>query len=108
MAGVQAVAQGSGRIGFANPKIYDLAKVQANTAGKSKEATGAFYDVTHQGDIANARADNANGVNADDGTVFSVRTFDEDTSLTTTRGWDDVTGVGAPTSKYLDEIAWGW
>ena len=47
-------------------------------------------------------------VNADDGVVFSVRTFDEDTSLTTTPGWDDVTGVGSPTPKYLDEIAWGW
>jgi subtilase family serine protease len=104
-AGVQAVAQGAGRLGFANPKIYHLAKVQANTAGN---APGAFYDVTPQGDVANARADYANSVNADDGIVFSVRTFDEDTSLRTTRGWDDVSGVGAPTAKYLDEIAWGW
>jgi subtilase family serine protease len=108
MAGVQAVAQGAGRLGFANPKIYHLARVQANTAAKSKGDNSAFYDVIHQGDVANARADNANGVNADDGTVFSVRTFDQDSSLKTTRGWDDVTGVGAPTSKYLDEIAWGW
>lgn len=60
------------------------------------------------GDAANFRADYANGYNADDGTIFSARTFDEDTSLFTAPGWDDVAGVGSPTAKYLDEIAWGW
>jgi hypothetical protein len=105
MAGVQAVAQGSTRLGFANPRIYKLATIAARTNGAKPSP---YYDETPQGDVANARADYANGVNADDGVVFSVRTFDEDTSLTTTPGWDDVTGVGSPTPKYLDEIAWGW
>jgi subtilase family serine protease len=108
MAGVQAVAQGAGRLGFANPKIYHLARVAQNIAGKSKADNGAFYDVTPQGDVANARADYVNGINADDGVSYTVRTFDEDTSLFTAPGWDDVTGVGSPTPKYLDEIAWGW
>ena len=102
MAGVQAVAEGSTRLGFANPRIYHLAKIAQN------RNLATFYDETPQGDIANARADYANSVNADDGIVYSVRTFDEDSSLTTAPGWDDVTGVGSPTSKYLDEIAWGW
>ncbi len=64
--------------------------------------------MTPQGDIANARDDYVNGINADDGVSYSVRTFDEDTSLFVAPGWDDVTGVGAPTPKCLDEIAWGW
>ena len=97
MAGVQAIAQGSGRLGFANPRIYHLARA----------GSGAFYDVTAQGDVANARADYTNGINPDDGIGYSVRTFNEDSSLRTTRGWDDVTGVGAPTATYLDLVAAG-
>jgi hypothetical protein len=86
-----------------------IAVLGATSVHKGLAADKApFYDETPQGDVANARADNANGVNADDGTVFSVRTFDEDSSLTTAPGWDDVTGVGSPTPKYLDEIALGW
>jgi subtilase family serine protease len=103
MAGVQAVAQGAGRIGFANPRIYKLAQI-----GQRIPKVNPYFDVTPQGDVANVRADWANGYNGDDGTVFSIRTFDEDTSLTTGPGWDDVTGVGSITPKYLEEIAWGW
>jgi subtilase family serine protease len=97
LAGIQAVAQGGARLGFANPRIYRLAK----------QSPGVFYDVTPQGDAANARADYANGINADDGTVYSVRTFDEDTSLTTGPGWDDVTGVGSPTADYIAQLMAG-
>ena len=84
-AGVQAVAQsGVGRrIGFANPFIYSAFRAHV------------FYDVTPQGDAGNVRADYANGQNADGGIVYSVRTFDQDSSLTTGPGWDDVTGVGS-------------
>lgn len=91
MAGLQAtVQQTRGRIGFANPSLYRLART-----------SGVFYDVRHQGDRGNVRVDYVNGLNADDGLVSSVRTFDQDSSLTTGRGWDDVTGVGAPTARYL-------
>ena len=90
MAGVQAAAEGSSRIGFANPSIYALYK------------RGVYYDVTPQGDLGNVRSDYANGENADDGIIYSLRTFDQDSSLQTDRGWDDVTGVGAPTSRYFD------
>jgi subtilase family serine protease len=91
-AGVQAVAQsGTGRrIGFANPFIYAASRFHV------------FYDVTPQGDAGNVRSDYANGQNADGGVVYSVRTFDQDSSLTTGPGWDDVTGVGSVTSRYLD------
>lgn len=93
MAGVQALAtQRMGRLGFANPRIYALARAGG----------GAFRDVTsgHDG-AANVRPDFANGVNPYGGIVYSVRTFDDDSSLSTTRGWDDVTGVGSPTRKYF-------
>lgn len=94
MAGMQALAtqaQG-GRLGFANPRIYNLARSGSN----------AFRDVTSAHDPdANVRPDYANEVNAKDGILYSVRTFDDDSSLNTARGWDDVTGVGSPNSAYF-------
>ncbi|MBA2534354.1 MAG: S53 family peptidase, partial [Rubrobacter sp.] len=95
MAGVQALAtQAKGhRLGFANPRIYDLAR----SGGEE------FTDVTSAHDsAANVRPDYANGVNARDGILYSVRTFDDDSSLDTNPGWDDVTGVGSPNSAYFD------
>ena len=92
MAGAQTVAEGGSRIGFANPSIYSLYR------------RGVYYDVTPQGDLGNVRSDYANGENADDGIIYSLRTFDQDSSLQTDRGWDDVTGVGAPTWRYFDQI----
>ena len=77
------------RIGFADPLIYLLG------------AFGVFHDVRPEGDPGNIRVDYVNGLNADDGLRSTVRTFDEDSSLTTGRGWDDVTGVGTPTAAYL-------
>ena len=74
MAGAQAVAQGNAgrRIGFANPLIYFLAR-----------NPNMFNDITPQGDPGNVRADYATAINADDGVAYSVRTFDQDSSLTT-------------------------
>jgi subtilase family serine protease len=94
MAGMQALAteKQGGRLGFANPRIYRLARSGSN----------AFRDVTSAHDPdANVRPDYANSVNAKDGIVYSVRTFDDDSSLNTSRGWDDVTGVGSPDQAYF-------
>jgi subtilase family serine protease len=96
LAGVQAVAQGGARLGFANPRIYRLA-----------EQSYPYYDVTPQGDAGNARSDYVNGINADDGILYSVRTFDQDSSLTTGPGWDDVTGVGSVTAEYIAQLIAG-
>src|SRR6201999_764401 len=95
IAGIQADAQsGSGhRIGFANPEIYALAR----------QHNSPYYDVTPQGDLGNVRSDYTNSYNASGGITYSVRTFDQDSSLTTNRGWDDVTGVGTVTEDYFDE-----
>lgn len=94
MAGMQALATDAknGRLGFANPRIYELAR----------NHSGTFRDVTSRHDPdANVRPDYANGLNANDGIVYSVRTFDDDSSLNTSAGWDDVTGVGSPNSEYV-------
>jgi subtilase family serine protease len=95
LAGLNADAQRSiglrGRIGFANPLIYFIDRL----------VPGAYYDVTPQGDAGNVRSDFVNGYNADNGLRFTVRTFDQDSSLTTNGGWDDVAGVGAPTARYV-------
>ena len=96
-AAVQALAsQAQGkRLGFANPRIYALYK-----AGLSG-GVQAFRDVTpaHDAD-ANARADYLNGISSRNGLIYSVRTFDDDTSLATRKGWDHVTGVGSPSPAY--------
>ncbi len=47
------------------------------------------------------RVDYANGEDAADGLLYSVRTFNQDSSLSTAKGWDDVTGVGSPNAKWL-------
>ena len=41
------------------------------------------------------------------GYLYSVRTFDQDSSLTTAPGWDDVTGVGQPNSVFLTAFGSG-
>jgi len=92
MVGIQALATQSagGRLGFANLAIY-------------KAAGGpTFTDITsvHHGD-ANVRPDYVNGLNPAKGSKYSIRTFDNDSSLFTARGWDDVTGVGSPNASYL-------
>jgi hypothetical protein len=70
--------------GFANPVFY------ANP--------GAFYDV---GSVktAVARRNFKNGVDACNGTVDRLRTFDDysgSPTQSTGTGWDNVTGLGTP------------
>jgi hypothetical protein len=48
------------------------------------------------------RADFINAVSSANGITYSVRSFDDDSSLATTTGWDDVTGVGSPSPAYYD------
>jgi subtilase family serine protease len=98
MAGMQALAMESagGRIGFANPAIYDLARSGGT----------AFDDVkAAQDGRANVRPDFVNGLDPSDGIVYSIRTFGDDASLRVTKGWDAVTGVGSPNGDYLDAMA---
>ncbi len=74
--------------GFANPLFY------ANP--------GAFYDVTSV-KTAVARRNYVNGVDASNGTVDRLRTFDDYSGSPTQHtgaGWDDVTGLGSPSGVF--------
>jgi subtilase family serine protease len=98
-AGVQALTSQAQhtRLGFANPRIYALAR-QAHSSGGGP---AAFRDVTGAFDsAANVRADFVDAISAASGIVYTVRTFDDDTSLVTRKGWDEVTGVGSPSPAY--------
>lgn len=98
-AGIQALATeaAGSRLGFMNPTLYSLARSDPS----------AFTDVLHIAQGANVRADYANGVDPSDGILYSVRTFDQDSSLKTRPGWDDVTGIGTPNANYLNSYSRG-
>ncbi|MFF7241471.1 S53 family peptidase [Streptomyces collinus] len=96
IAAVQALAQEAGggkAIGFANPSIY---------AQYGKK--GVFHDVTDKPtgtDLAVARIDFVNGLDASGGLATSVRSLGKDSSLSAVKGYDDVTGVGSPADGYV-------
>ncbi|MGE7438521.1 S53 family peptidase [Kitasatospora sp. NPDC001175] len=96
IAGIQALAQQARHfpIGFANPSIY------------ARYNSPLYHDVTDQPlgagrDLAVARVDFANGVDASGGLVTSVRSLGKDSTLHAVRGYDDVTGVGTPAPGYV-------
>ncbi|MFB8039413.1 protease pro-enzyme activation domain-containing protein [Streptomyces sp. NPDC056004] len=98
IAGVQALAQQARHglpIGFANPAIY------------ARYDSKVYHDVTDHPlganrDLAVVRVDYANGVDAADGLLTSVRSLGKDASLKAVRGYDDVTGVGTPAAGYVN------
>ncbi|WP_369379428.1 protease pro-enzyme activation domain-containing protein [Streptomyces sp. cg36] len=100
IAGVQALAQQARHfpIGFANPSIY------------ARYGSPLYHDVTDhplgKRDLAVARVDFANSVDASGGLVTSVRTLGADSSLHAVRGYDDVTGVGTPSQGYVASYGW--
>jgi hypothetical protein len=73
------------RHGFINPTLYQrLVGSQAIT--DIEQVKGAVI-----------RIDYVNGADAADGTITSARTFDfGGLAIQTTRGYDDVTGLGVP------------
>ncbi len=73
------------RHGFINPALY------ANEAG-----TAGIVDVQHV-NAADVRVDFANGVDATNGLIRSVRSFDyTNLAIHTTPGYDNTTGLGTP------------
>lgn len=84
-AGLMALADGqTGTHGFINPSLYQLA------------GSSSIIDVQHV-NAAVARVDFLNAVDASNGTVTSIRTFDlQSLAIKTTPGYDNVTGLGTP------------
>jgi subtilase family serine protease len=95
-AGMTALASqhAGGRLGFLNPTLY------------SQFGSPLFNDVKgNPADAGNVRADYVNGVDASDGIAYSVRTFNQDSSLAVKQGWDDVTGIGSPKAAWLTSLS---
>ena len=96
MAGIMALAdQAAGHPhGFANPVFYSLA------------GSPAFKDIVNPAStVAVVRANYNNGVDASAGLTYVLRTMNQTLSLQTTPGYDDVTGLGTPTSSFLSTLS---
>jgi subtilase family serine protease len=95
IAGIMALAdQAAGTPhGFANPLFYSLA------------GSGAYTDIVNPAStVAVVRTNFNNNVDASDGLSYRLRTMNQTLSLKTTPGWDDVTGLGTPTSSFLKSV----
>ncbi len=90
--GALGVQKNGGGFGLLNPLLYSA-------------PAGTITDVRKVKDLGVVRVDYTNGVDASNGLAYSVRTFDQDSSLKTTKGWDPVTGLGVPSTKLLDTIS---
>ncbi|HEY7049384.1 MAG TPA: S53 family peptidase [Jatrophihabitantaceae bacterium] len=83
-----------GGIGLLNPTIY------------TQDGSGNFTDVKGTPkDAGNVRPDYANSVDPSGGILYTVRTFNQDSTLQVARGWDDVTGIGSPNSGWLTSVS---
>ncbi len=95
---------------FAGMTALSLQNVAGHSAGLLNPVIyahgGAFTDVAGSPpDAGNVRADFANSVDASGGIVYSVRTFNQDSSLALTSGYDLVTGIGVPNTGWLTAIS---
>ncbi|HST86364.1 MAG TPA: S53 family serine peptidase [Kineosporiaceae bacterium] len=96
-AGIMAIADQAARKphGFANPALYKL------------YSTKALYDPKSVSNRGVVRVDYANGVDASDGLLTSLRSIDvsKGTILRTRKGYDDITGIGSPIgSKFVSSL----
>ncbi len=112
LAGVIArTDEAAGRsLGFANPSLYSL-----------YGHPNAIYDVLAAGKQDQSRADYANSIGPGDGFFYSTRIIDyegqemfcfndqpcisRDVALNTAPGFDSMTGLGAPTGNFVNELA---
>ena len=95
MAGIMALADESAghAHGFANPLFY------------SHAGSAAFNDIVDPAStVAVVRTNFSNGVDSSAGLSYRLRTMNQNLSLQTTAGYDDVTGLGTPTAGFLSLI----
>lgn len=93
LAGFMALAvqkHGSG-LGFVNPTLYAA-------------PAATITDITPVKDKGVVRVNYNNSVDPSAGLSYFVRTFDQDSSLVTTKGWDPVTGLGVPNPAFLAAV----
>lgn len=97
MAGIMALAdQAAGSPhGFANPVFYS--RLPGSTAVRDVTAP--------QSTVAAVRTDYCDFVSPASGIFYSLRTMDQDLSLRTTPGWDDVTGIGTPAAGFISALS---
>lgn len=100
MAGIFALANqarnaaGKADLGFANPLLYSL------------NGSSAVTDIVNPSSTVSAvRVNYSNGEDATSGTSVKLRTMNQTLSLHTTPGWDDVTGIGTPTSSFVGALS---
>jgi subtilase family serine protease len=96
IAGIMAlVNQAAGHpLGFVNPLLYSL------------NGSGAFTDVTSPSStIAVVRSNYVNSVDASNGLSYVLRTMNQTLSLKATAGYDDVTGLGTPSSSFIAKLS---
>jgi subtilase family serine protease len=88
LAGLVAVYDQApgGPLGFLNPLLYQL------------NGSSAFHDVNDGTAVTTGvvRVDYANGFDASNGLITSLRTENQTGTIWTRKGYDDVTGVGTP------------
>jgi len=51
------------------------------------------------------RTDYCDSLTAASGIFYSLRTMNQDLSLSTGPGWDDVTGIGTPASRFVGALS---
>jgi subtilase family serine protease len=91
-AGIEALAiqKGGERLGLLNPALYGLAGPRA------------FRDIVDPPrTIAVVRTGFNNGIDPRRGRTYYLRTMNQTGTLNTTRGYDDVTGLGSPRGERL-------
>lgn len=87
------VQHAKGGLGLLNPVIY------------AQAGSSSFSDVKGSpADPGNVRSDFINSVDTSGGIRYTVRTFNEDSSLGLANGWDDVTGIGSPRPGWVTSI----
>jgi subtilase family serine protease len=113
MAGMFALSADlhNGPLGFVNPLLYTNGSVRSTIRDVTKVSTKGVV-----------RVDYVNGENATNGLLYSVRTLDYETSprtvvspafpsgdynttIHTTGGYDDMTGLGSPTAGFYQALA---
>ncbi|MFL5737119.1 MAG: protease pro-enzyme activation domain-containing protein [Actinomycetota bacterium] len=97
LAGIEALAiqRGGERLGLLNPALYRLA------------GTRAFRDVVDPPrTVAVVRTGFNNGLDARGERTFYLRTMNQTGTLDTTRGYDNVTGLGSPRGhRFIQALA---